>query len=81
MLPVVWLPPDLTTYGNMRSDVENIMRTRSAAMVIPLYAAHLSDLGPDDRVVVECGCGHSELLTPAMLATAGTIARHQDNWI
>ena len=39
--------------------------------MVPLYAAHLSDLGPDDRVVVECGCGHIEELTAAMLATAG----------
>jgi len=39
--------------------------------VVPLYAAHVSDLGPDDRVVVECDCGHSELLSAAMHATAG----------
>jgi hypothetical protein len=33
--------------------------------------ARVSDLGPDDFVQVECGCGHTELWTAAMLATAG----------
>jgi hypothetical protein len=37
----------------------------------PLYDARVSDLGPDDRVVVECACGHLEHLTAAMLTTAG----------
>jgi len=37
----------------------------------PLYDARVSDLGPDDFVQVECGCGHKEQLTAAMLATAG----------
>jgi hypothetical protein len=37
----------------------------------PLYDARVSDLGPDDRVKVECACGHLEHLTAAMLATAG----------
>jgi hypothetical protein len=40
-------------------------------MVRPLYDCRVEDLGPDDRVVVECGCGHSEELTAAMLSTAG----------
>jgi hypothetical protein len=32
------------------------------------------DLGPDDLVHVECiACRHSELLTAAMLATAGLL--------
>jgi hypothetical protein len=35
-------------------------------MVRTLYDCRISDLGPDDRLHVECGCGHSE-----MLATAG----------
>jgi hypothetical protein len=39
--------------------------------MVPLYAARISDLGPDDFVQVECGCGHVELLTATMLATAG----------
>jgi len=39
--------------------------------MVSLYAARISDLGPGDFVQVECGCGHSELLTAAMLATAG----------
>jgi hypothetical protein len=39
--------------------------------MVPLYAARISDLGPDDRVVVECACGHLEHLTAAMLTTAG----------
>jgi hypothetical protein len=38
----------------------------------PLYDARVRDLGPDDRVLVECNaCRHSELLTAAMLLTAG----------
>jgi hypothetical protein len=39
--------------------------------MVPLYAARISDLGPDDFVQVECGCGHVELLAATMLATAG----------
>jgi hypothetical protein len=39
--------------------------------VRPLYDARISDLGPGDFVHVECACGRSELLTAAMLATAG----------
>jgi hypothetical protein len=31
----------------------------------------VSDLGPDSFVHVECPCGHTELLTAAMLMTAG----------
>jgi hypothetical protein len=33
--------------------------------------ARVEDLGPGDFVVVECVCGHSELLTAAMQRTAG----------
>ena len=36
-----------------------------------LYEARLEDLGPGDLVKVECLCGHSELLTVSMLASAG----------
>jgi hypothetical protein len=36
----------------------------------PLYDARISDLGTGDFVHVECACGHTELLTAAMLATA-----------
>jgi hypothetical protein len=36
-----------------------------------LFEARLRDLGPGDLVQVECICGHNELLTAAMLATAG----------
>jgi hypothetical protein len=36
-------------------------------------AVVLEDLGPDDRVLVECACGHTEELTAAMLATAGVV--------
>ena len=39
--------------------------------MVPLYAARVSDLGPGDFVQVDCPCGHTELLTRAMLATAG----------
>jgi len=41
----------------------------------PLYDARLEDLGPADLVKVECGCGHSELLTAAMRTIAG-VASH-----
>lgn len=36
-----------------------------------LFEARLEDLGPGDLVIVECACGHTELLTASMLATAG----------
>ena len=36
-----------------------------------LYEARLEHLGPGDLVKIQCICGHSELLTAAMLATAG----------
>jgi hypothetical protein len=36
-----------------------------------LYEARLEHLGPGDLVKIECSCGHSELLTAAMLAIAG----------
>jgi hypothetical protein len=36
-----------------------------------LYEARLEDLRPGDLVKVECVCGHTELLTAQMLATAG----------
>jgi hypothetical protein len=35
------------------------------------YAARLEDLRPGDLVQLECTCGRSELLTPAMLTTVG----------
>jgi hypothetical protein len=38
------------------------------------YDARIEDLQPGDRVRVECGCGHIEHLTRAMLATAGVPA-------
>jgi len=40
-------------------------------VIVPLYGARLEDLGPGDLVDLECVCGHSELLTAAMLSTAG----------
>jgi hypothetical protein len=36
-----------------------------------LYDARVSDLGPGDLVVIECGCGHTETLIASMLGTAG----------
>jgi hypothetical protein len=42
-----------------------------------LYDPRVEDLGPGDFVQVECACGHSELLTAAMLQTAGVASyRH-----
>jgi hypothetical protein len=40
-------------------------------MVRPLYVCRVEDLGQGDLLVVECGWGHTEYLTPAMLKTAG----------
>jgi hypothetical protein len=37
----------------------------------PLYAARIADFRPGDFVQVDCACGHVELLTARMLATAG----------
>lgn len=43
----------------------------------PLYDARVSDLGPSDLAKVEClACGRVELLTGAMLKTAG-VPEHQ----
>ena len=39
--------------------------------MVPLYAARIADLGPNDFVHVECACGHTELLTARTLETAG----------
>jgi hypothetical protein len=39
--------------------------------MVPLYAARVEDLGPDDRVKIECACGHVARLMAAMLGTAG----------
>jgi hypothetical protein len=37
----------------------------------PFWDARVGDLGPGDLVKVECLCGHTEMLTGAMLRTAG----------
>lgn len=50
---------------------ERTWQEHGARIVVPLYAARIGDLGFDDAVQVECGCGHIELLTAAMLSTAG----------
>jgi hypothetical protein len=39
--------------------------------MVPLYSARLVDLEPGDLVLFECACGHTMVLTPAMLKTAG----------
>jgi hypothetical protein len=39
--------------------------------VKPFYDAQVGDLGPGDLLKVECVCGHIEMLTVAMLRTAG----------
>ena len=40
--------------------------------MLPLCAVHLRDLGPDDRVVVNCMvCDHTGLLTPDFLMRLG----------
>jgi hypothetical protein len=40
------------------------------------WEAHVGDLGPGDLVKVECACGHVEMLTGAMLMTAG-VSEHE----
>jgi hypothetical protein len=36
--------------------------------MVPLYAAHMQDLGPDDVAVFKCGaCGHTAELPPRAL--------------
>lgn len=40
------------------------------------WEAHVGDLGPGDLVKVECLCGHVEMLTGAMLLTAG-VSEHE----
>ena len=40
--------------------------------MVPLYAAKIEDLGPGDRVKVDCAaCSHTALLTPASLVRLG----------
>jgi hypothetical protein len=39
--------------------------------MVPLLDCRAEDLGPDDVLIVECGCGHIEFLMAAMLATGG----------
>jgi len=40
--------------------------------MVPLYEARISDLGPADRVTIECACGQRfPILTAAMLGAAG----------
>jgi hypothetical protein len=35
-------------------------------VMVPLYAARVQDLGPDDFVRVQCAaCGHDELIPPS----------------
>jgi hypothetical protein len=54
--------------------LRNALRERLAnTKMRPLYAARISDLGPRELVRVKCACGHTELLTAAMLATAGVV--------
>lgn len=48
------------------SSAENKVRS-----IKPFYAARVEDLGPDDWVKVECGCGHIEGLNRSMFETAG----------
>jgi hypothetical protein len=40
--------------------------------MVPLYAARIEDLGPDDFVLVECiACGHDDLLPADRLRVKG----------
>jgi hypothetical protein len=44
--------------------------------MVPLYAARIEDLGPGDRVKVDCSaCSHTALLTTAFLTRLGLEAR------
>ena len=42
----------------------------------PFWDARVGDLSPGDLVKVECLCGHAEMLTGAMLRTAG-LSEHE----
>jgi hypothetical protein len=39
--------------------------------MVPLCAARLEDLAPDDLVELTCACGHMMALAAGMLRTAG----------
>jgi hypothetical protein len=39
--------------------------------MVPLYAARFVDLGPGDLAHLTYACGHTMVLTPAMLKNAG----------
>jgi hypothetical protein len=42
--------------------------------MVPLYAARIEDLGPNDFVKIDCAaCSHRALLTPAVLRFASLI--------
>ena len=44
-----------------------------AGEMVPLYAARVQDLRPDDVAVFKCGaCGHTAELWPSFLITAGS---------
>ena len=42
----------------------------------PLYDARLEDLGPSDRIVIECVCGHEDTVTALLLTSVG-VAPHE----
>ena len=47
---------------------ESEQSKNGAGEMVPLYAARVQDLGPDDVAVFKCGaCGHTAELPPSML--------------
>jgi hypothetical protein len=58
-----------------RSCIQNKQATESAT-VKAFWDARVGDLRPGDFVKVECLCGHTEMLTGAMLRTAG-LSEHE----
>ena len=47
---------------------ESEQSTNGASGMVPLYAARVQDLGPDDVAVFKCGaCGHTAELWPSLL--------------
>jgi hypothetical protein len=51
----------------------NIARMRA------FYDARVDDLNPGDYVLVQCTCGHTQLLTRSMLGTSDALAERKKN--
>src|SRR4051794_19712147 len=60
--------PGLTTWLIVRRSWESEQSKNEVGEMVPLYAARVQDLGPDDVAVFRCGaCGHTAELPPSAL--------------